>query len=63
MVNYSDISQLVRDVTELVRKSRDAELIAKAINELVVDNSRMREQLRKQDESFKRSVLTAGFFC
>lgn len=50
MVNYSDVSQVVRDVTELVRKSRDAELIAKAINELVVDNSRMREQLRKLDE-------------
>ncbi len=43
MVNYSDISQLVRDVTELVRKSGDAELIAKAINKLVGDNSRMRE--------------------
>lgn len=56
MVNYSDVSQVVRDVTELVRKSRDAELIAKAtemakaINELFVDNSRMREQLRKLDE-------------
>ena len=51
MVNYSDISQLVRDVTELVRKSRDAELIAKAtemakaINELVVENIELENRL------------------
>ena len=53
MVNYSDISQLVRDVTELVRKSRDAELIAKAtemakaINELVVENIELENRLNE----------------
>lgn len=48
MVNYSDISQLVRDVTELVRKSRDAELIAKAINELVVENIELENRLNEK---------------
>ncbi len=52
-----------RNVNHNLYVDRDLLDITIKINELVVDNSRMREQLRKLANEFRRSVLTAGLFC